>query len=137
MATVELKTSFEPEELKAFMKNEFRMKVEFRNHDPEKTYWCESDIVAKAPLSLAHDMPLENGRIRIGLLKPNATINKVVNLYTLPNNFPDSYRINFVVYLYDEDGTISDRIEEASSIECKQKNAGASAGVSSTAGIES
>jgi hypothetical protein len=137
MATVELKTSFEPEELKAFMKNEFRMKVEFRNHDPEKMYWCESDIVAKAPLSLAHDMPLENGRIRIGLLRPNSTINKVVNLYTLPNNFPDSYRINFVVYLYDEEGTISSRIEETCSIECRQNKAGASAGVSSTAGIES
>ena len=137
MATVELKTSFEPEELRAFMKNEFRMKVEFRNSDPERMYWCESDIIAKAPLSLAHDMPMENGRIRIGLLRPNSTVNKVVNLYTLPNNFPDSYRINFVVYLYDEDGTISDRIEEASSIECRQKSAGASAGMPNAAGIKS
>ncbi|MEM0154210.1 MAG: hypothetical protein QW814_00020 [Methanothrix sp.] len=137
MATVELKTSFEPKLLKAFMKNEFKMKVEFRNSNPERMYWCESDIIAKAPLSLAHDMPMENGRIRVGLLKPNSTMNKVVNLYTLPNNFPDNYRINFVVYLYDEDGAISDRIEETASIECRQNKAGTNTGVSNATGIES
>ncbi|MEM0201805.1 MAG: hypothetical protein QXR73_01335 [Candidatus Micrarchaeaceae archaeon] len=136
MATVELKTSFEPELLRAFMKNEFRMKVEFRNSDPEQMYWCESDIIVKAPLSLAHDMPMENGRMRIGLLKPNSTISKVVNLYTLPNNFPDSYKINFVVYLYDEDGTISDRIEKTTSIECRQNKTGASTEMPKAAGIK-
>ncbi len=121
MATIELKTSFEPESLRAFAKNEFKMKMDFFNND-DKTYWCESDIVAKAPLSLAHDMPLENGRLRIGILKPRSSISKIVNLYTLPNNFPDTYLVKFTIYLYDEDGAISERIEQSSSIECRSIN---------------
>jgi hypothetical protein len=136
MATLEMKTSFEPDSLRAFMKNEFKMRLTFKNIDKEHTYWCESDVIAKAPLSLAHDMPLETGRIRIGILKPESEISKVVNLYTLPNNFPDDYKIKFTVYLYDDDGAIHERVEETSSIECKGSYPGTKEGASAAANIK-
>ncbi|MCL5680211.1 MAG: hypothetical protein M1465_02640 [Candidatus Marsarchaeota archaeon] len=137
MATIEMKTNFEPNSLKAFMKNELRMKVNFKNTDREHTYWCESDIVAKAPLSLAHDMPLETGRIRVGILKPGTEIIKTVNLYTLPNNFPDDYKIKFTVYLYDDEGAIHERVEETSSIECRGNYPGTKEGASTSANVKS
>jgi len=129
MATVEFKASFEPGTLKAFAKNALKMKIDFSNTDKEHSYWCESDILAKAPLSLAHDMPLENGRIRIGILKPMASISKVVNLYTLPNNFPDNYSVKFTVYVYDDEGAIHERFDESSSIECSGNYPGVKDGV--------
>ncbi len=119
MATLELKANFEPESLKAFMKNEVKMRIGLKNTDPEHIYWCEADILAKAPLSLASDMPLENGRIRVGILKHGTEVSRTINLYTLPNNFPDQYPVKFTVYLYDEEGVIHERLDETRAIDCK------------------
>ncbi len=119
MGDIEASVSFEPDSLKAFSKNEVEMKISVKG-DGARTYWCECDINAKAPLSLAHDMALENGRIRIGILKPSGEASKSVKLYTLPNNFPDEYMLKLTVYVYDEDGAIYKRIDSTKPISCVQ-----------------
>ncbi|MCL4372333.1 hypothetical protein M1373_03380 [Candidatus Marsarchaeota archaeon] len=120
MGDMQLEASFEPESLKAFSKNEVTMEVSVENTEDSNLYWGECEISTKPPLSLAHDMQLDTGRMRIGILRPNSKIKKPVKLYTLPNNFPEEYPIKIIVYLYDVDGAIHKRLELNKSISCIQ-----------------
>ena len=119
MATVDLSTEFEPQVLKAYTKNEAVMKITMKSLDPSRTFWCECDINVKPPLTLAHDKELGLGRTRIGIIKPNGTIQKPIRLYTSPNNFPDEYPISIIAYVYDEDGAIAERLEFSKGIRCE------------------
>ena len=109
----------EPAVLKAYARNEASMHIMLKNTDPVKTYWCECDVAVKAPLSLAHDKELGIGRSRIGILKPGGEREKELRLYTTPNNFPDEYTLTVTAYLYDEDGAIAERTEQAGSVKCE------------------
>ena len=118
MATVSINSKIEPDTLKARVNNEAVMHLSLKNEDPEKTYWCECEIKVSPPLSLAHDKELNAGRTRIGILKPNASLEKPIKLYTRPNNFPDEYKFIVTAYVYDEDGAIAERVEKPESIRC-------------------
>lgn len=118
MATTSISAKFEPAVLKAYQKNEATMFLSLNNSDATKTFWCECDISVTSPLSLAHDKELGMGRTRIGILKPNRSIEKQIKLYTRPNSFPDTYKLNIVAYLYDEDGAIAERVEQNENIRC-------------------
>lgn len=118
VAKIEINSTFEPATVKAFMKNELKMKIDFVSSDSEQELWCESDVIAEPPLSLAYDKPLKMGKMRVGILKPGSNITKTINVYTLPNNYPDTYGIKITAYLYGDDGTIVERIEKSESIDC-------------------
>ncbi|MCL5430277.1 MAG: hypothetical protein M1504_02245 [Candidatus Marsarchaeota archaeon] len=121
MAKVEINVEFVPGKLKAFTKNETQMTIVFKSADKDQTYWVECDVVVTPPLSLAYDSEMNMGRTRIGLLKPDSTLSKLVRLYTRPNNYPDDYKLNVVAYVYDEDGAIAERLERPVSIVCVEK----------------
>lgn len=118
MATVSISSKLEPAQLKARKNNEAVMHLSVSNSDPAKTYWCECEISVKPPLSLAHDKELNMGRTRIGILKPNGSMEKPIKLYTRPNNYPDDYQVTITAYVYDEDGAIAERIEKPEYVKC-------------------
>ncbi|MDE1871632.1 MAG: hypothetical protein KGI06_05345 [Candidatus Micrarchaeota archaeon] len=119
MPIVKVETRFEPKSLKANNRNEAVMYLSVSADENSKIYWCECDIVANSPLSLAHDKELSIGRTRVGILKPGSRLEKQIKLYTRPNNFPDSYPVSVTTYLYDEDGAIAERMEQNESIKCE------------------
>lgn len=120
MSSVSISARFEPESLSAYARNEALMSILLSNSSEDKTYWCECDVAVKSPLSLAHDRELNVGRTRVGILKPGRSMEKQIKLYTRPNNFPDDYPVGITVYLYDEDGAISERLAHETRIACKE-----------------
>lgn len=110
---------FEPERLKANTRNEAMLVLRIENSDGSKDYWCESEVSVKPPLSLAHDIELNMGKTRIGILKPKGQLEKKIKVYTKPNNFPDTYSVNVTTYVYDEEGVIAERVESKGSVPCE------------------
>ncbi len=110
---------FEPEALKAYAKSEPFLILTLKNED-SSSYWCECDVNVKPPLSLAHDKELNTGRTKVGIVKPNGSLDKKIRLFTRPNNFPDEYPIGVTSYIYDEDGAIAERVETNGTLACKE-----------------
>ncbi|MEM0149357.1 MAG: hypothetical protein QXW10_00470 [Candidatus Micrarchaeaceae archaeon] len=120
MSIVEISAHTEPQELRAYMKNEALLSLTFESKDSSRILWCESEIHVENPLSLAPDKELLVGKARVGIIKPNGKVSKQVKLYTRPNNFPDDYKYSIVLYAYDEDGAIAERIEYSNAIKCAE-----------------
>ncbi len=118
MPKAEISARFEPGVLKAYAKNEAMLVITMKNLDGAP-YWCECDVSVKRPLSLAYDKELGAGRTRMGILKPNGTIEKKIKIFTLPNNFPDDYQVSMTAYVYGEDGAIAERLERSEIVPCK------------------
>ncbi|MCW6160167.1 MAG: hypothetical protein LVQ95_03720 [Candidatus Micrarchaeales archaeon] len=118
---VDMDVSFTPQKLRAFSRNEVRMEINLKNLTESSVYWGECEIVVASPLSLAHDIEMNTGKTRIGILKPMGYASKIVKLYTRPNNYPDDYKFKITAYIYDEDGAIAERFDKNLSIECMQE----------------
>jgi hypothetical protein len=118
MSNIEISADFSPQKLKAYSRNEVIASITVKNLSDVNTYWCECDVNVTPPLTLSHDSELSLGRIRIGILKPKGIIRKQVKVYTRPNNYPDEYKISVVSFIYEEDGTISERGEHRMLIPC-------------------
>jgi hypothetical protein len=116
---VKVETKFDPPALKVNKRNEATMYITVGLEYGQKSYWCECDINVNAPLSLAHDKDLNLGRTRVGILKAKRMIEKQVKLYTKPSSYADNYPISITAYLYDEDGTIAERVVHEESIRCE------------------
>jgi len=117
LGNIGIESRVEPNVLRAYFKNEALLSMIFENKY-DKILWCESEIHVENPLSLAPDKELGVGKTRIGLLKPSEKKEKVVKIYTRPNNFPDDYKFTIVLYAYDEDGAIEERAEYSNTIKC-------------------
>ncbi len=118
MSSVTIDVIFEPSTLRAYIRNEAAMKLNLKNADQARSFWCEADVSVNSPLSLAPDTELGLGKMRMGILKPGASLDKSVKLYTRPNNFPDQYGLKITVFLYDEDGAIAEREDKLITIPC-------------------
>jgi hypothetical protein len=118
MSSVNVDVIFEPSELKAYSRNEAVMKLIIKNADASRYFWCEADVAVNSPLSLAPDTELGLGKMRIGILKPGAAIEKSIKVFTRPNNFPDEYGMKVTVFLYDEGGVIAERDDKMITIPC-------------------
>lgn len=117
MAKANLEVIFEPATVKANTKNEVSMTLKLSTSD-DKALWCECDIYVKYPLSLAYDRELKAARSRLGLVKPDRTIEKKIKLYTMPNNSEGQYLVGVVTYAYGEDGVIEDRQQRKAELDC-------------------
>lgn len=105
-----VKIKFDPEVLDRTKATEVNMSLEFRTPNAKKEYWCECDVVVRAPLSLSHDTFMEKGRNRVGILGPaKKAIIKQIKLFTSPSLSSNDLLVSVTTYLYDEDGTIAER----------------------------
>jgi hypothetical protein len=118
MDGIALDVNFDPKSFRAFNRNEGHMTISISGSAESPAYWCECDITAKSPLSLAHDTELGAGHIRIGIFRGKA-IEKKIRIYTRPNNYPENYPVAITLFVYGEDGTIAGRVEKRVEIECK------------------
>ncbi|MDE1856787.1 MAG: hypothetical protein KGH98_01745 [Candidatus Micrarchaeota archaeon] len=114
-------TVFSPDTIKAYTKNEVSMTIRITSGDKERSHWCECEVKANPPLSLARDAELGLGKAKVGIVKPSGSIEKRINLYTKNNNYPDEYSLKITAFIYDEDGAIAERIEQNASIQCKEQ----------------
>jgi hypothetical protein len=119
MEGINLSVTFEPEQLRAYSRNENEMKLKFENSGTG-TYWCECEVAVESPLSLAHDKEMNAARTRVGILKPGSTLEKRIKLYTRPNNFPDDYKVKVTSFLYDGEGVIAERSESETLVKCEE-----------------
>lgn len=124
---VDVNVDFSPGKLKAFSRNEANMTITLKNNTNE-IFWGECEVNVTSPLSLAHDAEMNNGRTRVGIVKPMGTATKQVKIYTRPNNYPDDYTFSVVAYIYDGDGAISERVEKKASIMCAVEEGSKQAG---------
>lgn len=115
---------FSPDTIRAFTKNEVSMTIRITSDDKERSHWCECEVKANPPLSLARDQELGLGKAKVGIVKPSGSIEKRVNLYTNNNNYPDEYLLKITAFIYDEDGAIAQRVEQNASIMCKEQQVG-------------
>jgi|GEM_PF-556704 len=115
---VDVNIEFNPPVLKPFSRNEVQLKITLKNNSDNILYWGECDINVAPPLSLASDIDLNVGRMRIGILKPKKELSRPAKVYTRLNNYPDNYNLKVVAYFYDEDGAIAERVEKIVSIPC-------------------
>ncbi len=114
-----LKIRFEPEIVDRRKANEINMMLEFNAPNAQKEYWCECDVLVRAPLSLSHDAFLEKGRNRVGILGPSKkSITKQVKLFSSPAMSSNDYLVTITTYLYDEEGTIAERHDTSEVIRC-------------------
>ena len=114
-----VKIKFDPEIVDRRKAGEINMELEFTAPDAKKEYWCECDVVVRAPLSLSHDAFLEKGRNRVGILGPaRKTITKQVKLFSSPAMSSNDYLVTITTYLYDEEGTIAGRYDSSEVIKC-------------------
>ncbi|MGC8572319.1 MAG: hypothetical protein ACP5RI_01495 [Candidatus Micrarchaeia archaeon] len=118
---VDISVDFNPQKIKPYAKNEILLNIKFKNNTSQDLYWGECDIVVAPPLSLANDIELNTGRMRIGIIKPSNEISKQAKLYTRPNNYPDEYKFKIIGYFYDVDGAISERVEKVIPIICAEE----------------
>ncbi len=121
MTIVNVDTSFNPKTLWDNKKNEVTMELKLRS-DSAGDYWCECDIKAASPLSLAHDVNLNVGRTRIGIIKQGATLKKQVKLYSSSTITSGDYAVEITTYIYDGDGAIAERHDFKTTITCESPN---------------
>ncbi|MCL4381011.1 MAG: hypothetical protein M1331_03060 [Candidatus Marsarchaeota archaeon] len=122
MTSTIVSVNIEPAMLKAYSKNEAMLHINVASKS-DQILWCESEISVNSPLSLSFDSELAKGKIRIGIVEPHHAISKKVNIYTRPNNFPDEYEINLLLFIYDRDGAIFERIEQKVPVICQESQA--------------
>ncbi len=116
-----VRINFNPESVDRRKANEITMGLEFNAPRVQKEYWCECDVVVRAPLSLSHDAFLEKGRTRIGILGPaKRTITRQVKLFSSPAMSSNDYLVTVTTYLYDEDGTIAERHDTSEVMKCAE-----------------
>ncbi len=121
MAIVQVDQTFNPNTLLDNKKNEITMELQLSTDSPGE-YWCECDINAAAPLSLAHDVNLNIGRTRIGIIKQGKVLKKQVKLYSSSQIISGDYPVEITTYIYDCDGAIAERHDFKASIKCENQN---------------
>ncbi|MCL4403432.1 MAG: hypothetical protein M1500_01720 [Candidatus Marsarchaeota archaeon] len=116
---VDINVDVDPPVMKAFARNEASVSLSFKN-DSDALYWCECEVKVAPPLTLARGRDLKNGLTKVGIIKPNGSAEKKIKVYTSGNSFPDTYEVNVTAFLYDETGSIAQRVDHKFGIECRE-----------------
>lgn len=107
-----------PDVLFAYKQNSLELVLIVENRS-DQTLWGEADIIVPPQLSLFPESSLQRGRVRMGILNGHERIEKSVRLYGTTLTNPGKYKVSVTVYLFDKDGVISERIDDAIDITCE------------------
>ncbi len=73
--------------------------------------WVEAEIYVPEKLSLASDTNLRKGRMRVGIVEKGEGLEKSVRVYADEYTDAQQYACKAIVFTYDRDGVIDERIE--------------------------
>lgn len=117
MAQVDASISLSQERIRAFVYSEFELNLSISSSDRDP-YWAEAVYEVPSPLSLAPDKALQSAKSLVGILQNSETRQKRVKIYAGNETYPEIYKIKITIFLYDNDGAISERKEYVKEIEC-------------------
>lgn len=108
-----------PETLYARMHNSVSLIARIENGG--ETRWVEAEVQLPEKLSLAADTQLRKGRMRLGIVEKDETLEKSVRIYG--NQYTDAqlYNCKLIVFTYDKDGTIDKRIDVSFTVKCEEQ----------------
>ncbi len=109
-----------PEVLFAYSSHYVEVILRVENPAAESV-WAEADVSVPDNLSLSPDSKLRKGRVRVGIVRKNEFLEKAVRVYAGPYTSPQVYRCNAVLYVFNSDGVIDERMERAVDIRCEPK----------------
>lgn len=107
---MELHVEVHPPEIQAKKRAEALLLVRIRNNK-RGTRWYEGVIELPPSLSLSYDYTLRKARVRFGILRKNEFLEKAIRIYSSPHTKADVYPGSLVVFSYDKDGVVSERME--------------------------
>ncbi len=122
MLQIQSQIQIMPEHMKAFSFNEAEMKITLSTNG-ESACWVEATVAVPRPLSLAPDRSLETGKMLFGILSNGAEREKRVKIFANGDVYPNIYSVKITLFIYDESGAISERMEISKDIECSDQNA--------------
>ncbi|MGV8176844.1 MAG: hypothetical protein ACP5NX_03525 [Candidatus Bilamarchaeaceae archaeon] len=115
---VEAKLRMHPDVLVAYGPHHADLIVRAENHSP-RSVWAECDVHLGKGLSLSPDTELLKGRARIGILGKNQFIEKRIKIYANKYTQPRMYPCEVVVFSFDKNAVIEQRVEKGINIRCE------------------
>ncbi len=122
MPQIQSQIQVAPEYMKPFVFNEVEMKIVLGSNSSDLC-WVEGTVEVPDPLSLAPDRNLGKGKMLFGILRDGIVREKRVKIFAKGDVYPNIYTIKITLFIYDETGAISDRVEIRKDIECSDQNA--------------
>lgn len=98
-----------PDTLYARMQNSVNLIVRVENKGNPR--WVEAEIRVPEKLSLAPDVRLNEGRMRLGIVNTNEALEKSVKVYASAFTDAQKYLVKITVFTYDKDAVIDERME--------------------------
>ncbi|VVB98518.1 Uncharacterised protein [uncultured archaeon] len=108
-----------PETLYARMQNEVALILRVENKGASR--WAEAEVEVPEKLSLAPLAHLHKGRMRVGIVGRNQALEKSVKIYASAYTGAQPYECRLVVFTYDKDGVIDERIELPFQVKCEEQ----------------
>lgn len=109
-----------PDVLFAYIKNHVELIMRVENREKE-TVWVETEVKVPDKLSLGPNSELGRGRVRIGIIEKKEYIEKSVRVYADNYTVPQVYRGTVILYAFNKNGIIHDRIEKPFDIRVETK----------------
>lgn len=98
-----------PKMIYARMHNEVSLVLRVENQGNAR--WVEAEVHVPEKLSLASDTGLHKGRMRVGIVENDESLEKTVKIYASAYTDAQEYPCTLTVFTYDKDGVIDERID--------------------------
>ncbi|MFH2106457.1 MAG: hypothetical protein ABII22_04300 [Candidatus Micrarchaeota archaeon] len=115
----ELLVKTHPEVLFANMQNSIDIILRMENKG--QVCWAEADVNVPEKISLSPTSQLGKGRIRIGIIDSGAFLEKAIKVYASSDTEPGTYDCNIILFTYNKDGVVEERLEKTADIQCEPK----------------
>lgn len=106
---MDVKMRAHPQTLYARMQNQVQLILRLENKG--ETRYVEAEVRVPEKLSLAPNTRLNEGRIRAGIVEKGEALEKSVRIYASAYTDAQAYPIRIIVFTYDKDAVIDERIE--------------------------
>ncbi|MGV8085666.1 MAG: hypothetical protein ACP5N9_05440 [Candidatus Bilamarchaeum sp.] len=117
---IDFSTRFHPDVLFSYSSNHSDLILRVENSSAG-VVWSEAEILVPEGISLSHDGKVHKGRIRIGIISNKEFIEKSVKIYASRMTPAQKYLCTVVLFGFDKDGIIKNRIEKQIDIKVEGK----------------
>ena len=111
---------FHPDVLFSYVSNHTDLILRIENKSSDLV-WGEVEVNVVEGISLSHDGKVHKGRLRMGIASKKEFIEKSVRVYASRTTPPQTYFCNLILFAFDKDGIIKNRIEKKVEIKVEAK----------------